>query len=133
MEEAGGEVGGLGVDEVEVHRVEHLLLHVQDLFPGVGLRGFGFSFQVQICRTPHLFLHVQDLFSGVGFRGFLRLCGLVFRNTVELIYILGALFPRGGPVQDPVLTGFGFGVRVQDRFTGLGVRVQGSSGFGGSL
>jgi len=25
-------------------------------------------------------------------------------NTVELIPTLGALFPRGGPVQDPVLT-----------------------------
>ena len=25
-------------------------------------------------------------------------------NTVELIFTLGALFPRGGPVQDPVLT-----------------------------
>ena len=28
-------------------------------------------------------------------------------NTVELIPALGALFPRGGPVQDPVLTGGG--------------------------
>jgi len=25
-------------------------------------------------------------------------------NTVELIPTIGALFPRGGPVQDPVLT-----------------------------
>jgi len=25
-------------------------------------------------------------------------------NTVELILTLGALLPRGGPVQDPVLT-----------------------------
>ena len=25
-------------------------------------------------------------------------------NTGELIHTLGALFPRGGPVQDPVLT-----------------------------
>ena len=29
-------------------------------------------------------------------------------NTVELIPTLGALFPRGGPVQDPVLTVSGF-------------------------
>ena len=29
-------------------------------------------------------------------------------NTVELIHTLGALFPQGGPVQDPVLTGWGF-------------------------
>ena len=29
---------------------------------------------------------------------------LIFRNTVELIPTLGALFPRGGPVQDPVFT-----------------------------
>jgi hypothetical protein len=30
-------------------------------------------------------------------------CGLA-PITVELIPTLGALFPRGGPVQDPVLT-----------------------------
>ena len=29
-------------------------------------------------------------------------------NTVELIPALGALSPRGGPVQDPVLKGFEF-------------------------
>ena len=29
-------------------------------------------------------------------------------NTVELIATLGALFPRGGPVQDPVLTSAGY-------------------------
>ena len=28
-------------------------------------------------------------------------------NTVELILTLGAIFPRGGPVQDPVLTARG--------------------------
>ena len=28
----------------------------------------------------------------------------VLDNTVEVIPTLGALFPRGGPVQDPVLT-----------------------------
>ena len=33
------------------------------------------------------------------------LCYALTANIVELIPALGALFPRGGPVQDPVLTG----------------------------
>ena len=31
-------------------------------------------------------------------------CYALTPNSVELIPTLGALFPRGGPVQDPVLT-----------------------------
>ena len=34
-------------------------------------------------------------------------------NAVELILTLGALFPRGGPVQDPVLTPRGLGFRIE--------------------
>ena len=42
--------------------------------------------------VPHL-----DCNRGKGVRALIS-------NTVELIPTLGALFPRGGPVQDPVLT-----------------------------
>ena len=31
-------------------------------------------------------------------------CYALILDTVELVYILGALFPRGGPVQDSALT-----------------------------
>ena len=34
-------------------------------------------------------------------------------NKVELIPTLEALLPRGGPVQDPVLTHCGFGFRIR--------------------
>ena len=45
---------------------------------------------------------------GESFRKIRALTPLI-PNTVELIPTLGALFPRGGPVQDPVLTWRGGG------------------------
>ena len=52
-------------------------------------------------------------------------------NTVELIPTLGALSPRGGPVQDPVITGGGVDrVDVEVFVTVLVLHVEQVPGFG---
>ena len=42
-------------------------------------------------------------------------------NTVELIHTLAAPFPRGGPVQDPVLTRTAHTGQPASHLTGIGV------------
>ena len=69
-------------------------------------------------RTWDLFPDGRVLKGGMGAanRGVRPMVYVLRPNTVELIPTLGALFPRGGPVQEPVLTYVGvYGVLCTNR------------------
>ena len=80
---------GGGVDALRVQLAQQRL--------PTGFKVHGLEIQVECSVKPYT-LHTMGCQCGVG-----PVCALL-PNTVELILTLGTLSPRGGPVQDPVLT-----------------------------
>ena len=66
----------------------------------VPLQSFGLRFRVHPCGFLRSCALPRGNVEAMGAMALLLICDA----TVELIHTLGALFPRGGPVQDPVPT-----------------------------